>query len=144
MKNNSILVIAIIILFGVLCFMTYLLISSKFYFIGKVDPSFIGNSFWEVNLSSCSKGQVLMKTGSGWDCRLDNEGNVLGGGWDRDYDEACSACNICGVYWGEGSCTAVSGSAASFQCSQGAKKKIAEYGVSKQKTYWYVCIPEND
>lgn len=124
------------------CILTYILLSNKFYFIGKVDPSFIGNSFWEVNLSKCTEGQVLKKTGNSWNCSLDDSKTVIGGGWDSDYDEACSICTICGVYWGEGSCTATTGSAASFQCTQGTKRRIAEYGVSRQKTYWHICIKE--
>jgi hypothetical protein len=95
----------------------------------------------EINLASCSEGMVLRKGPGGWFCSEDK--TVIAGGWEKDYDKSCSGCSTCGVFWGSGECASTTGTQASFECTQGKRVKIAEYGERERKTYWYQCLGLN-
>lgn len=140
-QNKNLLLMAgiVVVLIIVMAAAVYLM-GGRVYFTKTKDESVVKSTFGEIDLSDCSEGQVLKKTSTGWRCDIDDDRTVIGGGWDKDYDRSCSSCFTCGVYWGQGKCTATTGQNAVFQCSRGTKRKIAEYGVTEQKTYWYQCI----
>lgn len=67
-----------------------------------VSPSIMGHSFEELELPSCSDGQILKYSGGAWSCGADNSGEsssvsgtVTGGG-------VCGSGG--GGNWGTGSC----------------------------------------
>lgn len=131
--------VAVMLLLVFLSFLVLYQMGGRIYFIEKTE-SVVKTEIGKIYLAECSDGKVLKKIPSGWRCEEDTDGNVIGGGWEKDYDKSCSACNTCGIFWGSATCTSTVGESASFQCSEGQKLKVAEYGAIEQKTYWYQCI----
>ncbi len=140
-KSFVVVLVTIAVILALLVLLGYVvsIMGGRLYF-DEPEGSSVSTFLGEIDLSSCSEGTVLKKAGDKWVCTSDNDLVIVAGGWEKDYDKSCSACATCGVFWGEGSCTATAGTSASFECSKGKRVKIAEYGEREQKTYWYQCI----
>ncbi len=140
-KSYTLVLITVAVILVLLVLLVYIvyMMGGRLYF-NEPEQASVNTFLGEIDLSACSEGMVLKKTETGWKCNVDNDLTILAGGWEKDYDKSCSACSTCGVFWGAGTCTATTGTQASFDCSGGEKIKVAEYGERERKTYWYQCI----
>ena len=112
-------------LYALIGIFAILIVSGVVYAYGSSNPSVMGHNLGEVQMPSCSEGQVLKYTSGAWNCGADNAGTAFkivkyGDGQrcsgDQLYSVWCPSWGGDGnrVYPGTGSVNAISWNGAGY------------------------------